>query len=74
MTAELDNNNDNISGLIEECRTSSDVDRRTKILVMLNLRLDPAKRLHIPSLITSDYVNRAAEIIEESLLIENKTA
>lgn len=56
-----------ISILIESCRKERDFDRQLKILLVINAMLPPTKKLHIPSFMTDDYINRALYEIEKAL-------
>jgi hypothetical protein len=56
-----------ITSLIEKCRYEPNPDRQLKILFVINAMLPPAKKLHIPSSLTDDYIDRALHEIEKAL-------
>lgn len=56
-----------ITNLIEMCRNEPDPDRQLKILLVINAMLPPAKRLHIPSFLTDDYITRALHEIDKAI-------
>lgn len=56
-----------ITNLIETCRDETDLDRKLKILLIINAMLPPTKKLHIPSFLTDDYVPRALHEIQRAL-------
>jgi len=56
-----------IESLIEKCRHEPNPDRRLKILLVINAMLPPAKKLHVPSFLTDDYITRALHEIEKAL-------
>jgi hypothetical protein len=53
--------------LIEECRYEKNVDIQIELLYEINMQLSTLEKLHLPSFITNDYVQRALDIIEERL-------
>lgn len=56
-----------IMNLIERCRKERNFDRQLKILMVINAMLPKTKKLHIPSFLTDDYINRALHEIEKAL-------
>jgi hypothetical protein len=56
-----------ILSLIEKCRYEPDFDRQIKTLLIINSMLPPTKKLHVPSVLTDDYISRALHEIEKSL-------
>ena len=60
---------ENIFDLIEECKTSSEIDKKIEVLYRINSMLPEKHQLKIPSLITNDYVSLALYKIEEKLLV-----
>jgi hypothetical protein len=56
-----------IVNLIEMCRNERNVDRQLKILLVINAMLPITKKLHIPSVLTDDYIERALHEIEKAL-------
>jgi len=56
-----------ITNLIEKCRNERDFDRQLKILLVINAMLPPTKKLHVPALLTDDYISRALHEIERAL-------
>jgi hypothetical protein len=56
-----------IQGMIEKCKNGRDFERRFKILLLINSRLPYTKRLHVPSFLTDDYIDRALYEIEKAL-------
>lgn len=61
------NGANDIKILISQCRTEPNPDRRMKILLVINAKLPPTKKLHIPAFLTDDYVARALYEIEKVL-------
>lgn len=58
-----------IVGMLEECKSEPDLDKKIEMLYAINAMLPQAQRLKIPSLITNDYVYQALYRIEEMLLV-----
>jgi len=58
---------DDIESLIEKCRFESNPERQLKILILINSQLPHTKRLHIPSFMTDDYIERALHEIQKAL-------
>lgn len=56
-----------ILNLIEMCRNERNVDRQLKILLVINAMLPITKKLHIPSILTDDYIKRALHEIDKGL-------
>jgi hypothetical protein len=56
-----------ITDLIQKCRSERDIDRQLKILLVINAMLPPTKKLHVPAYLTDDYMSRALYEIEKSL-------
>ena len=56
-----------ITNLIQECRYEPDPDRQLKILLVINAMLPPTKKLHVPYLLTDDYISRALHEIEKAV-------
>jgi len=56
-----------IMNLIEKCRSEPDLDKQIRFLFMINAMLPPAKKLHIPSFLTDDYITRALYEIEKAV-------
>jgi hypothetical protein len=65
----MDHNYASIIGLLEQCKTEPDLDKRIEILYTINALLPTSQQLKIPSLITNDYVYQALYRIEEKLLV-----
>jgi hypothetical protein len=59
--------NYDIVSLIKKCRNESDFDRQLKLLLVINAMLPPTKKLHVPALMTDDYISRALHEIEKAL-------
>ena len=62
-----DNRSNEIKTLISQCKTEPNPERRMKILLVINAKLPPTKKLHIPAFLTDDYVARALYEIEKAL-------
>jgi len=58
-----------IISLIARCRYQSDVDEQIRTLHAINSALPKSLQLHMPSLLTNDYVSRALDIIEDRVLL-----
>jgi len=56
-----------ITNLIDMCRNEPVLDRQLKILLVINAMLPLAKKLHIPSFLTDDYITRALHEIDKAL-------
>ena len=56
-----------IANLIEKCRSERDPERQVKILLVINAMLPPTKKLHVPSFLTDDYIDRALHEIDKAL-------
>jgi len=56
-----------IVSLIKKCKNERDSDRQLKILLVINAMLPPTKKLHVPALLTDDYITRALHEIEKAL-------
>ncbi len=56
-----------MTNLIEKCRNEPIFDRQLKILLVINAMLPYTKKLHIPSFMTDDYINRALHEVEKAL-------
>lgn len=56
-----------ITNLIEKCRKDVNFDRQLEILLVINAMLPYTKKLHIPSFLTDDYIDRALHEIEKAL-------
>jgi len=65
----MNNRQESIMRLLEECKCEPDLDRKIQMLYVLNSMLPESQRLKIPSLITNDYVYQALYRIEEMLLV-----
>ena len=52
---------------LKKCRNESDFDRQLKLLLVINAMLPPTKKLHVPALLTDDYISRALHEIEKAL-------
>jgi hypothetical protein len=59
--------NQRVLALIAHCREEKNIDRKIELLLQLNEILPYSSRLKLPSLVTNDYVQRALEVIEESI-------
>ena len=56
-----------ITSLIQKCRDEPNPERQLKMLLVINAMLPPTKKLHVPSFMTDDYINRALYEIEKAL-------
>jgi hypothetical protein len=56
-----------ITELVEDCYNESDIDNKVQILFKINSLLPKKCRIHIPSLITDDYIDTALFQIEKSI-------
>jgi len=56
-----------IKSYIDICRHERDLDRQLKLLFIINAMLPLTKKLHIPTILTDDYVTRALYEIEKAL-------
>jgi len=59
--------NESVVQLIAKCRYESDVDEQILLLSTINEKIPNEHRVHLPSLLTNDYVAKALDIIEERI-------
>ncbi len=62
-----ENRSNDIKALISQCKIEPNPERRMKILLVVNAKLPPTKKLHIPAFLTDDYIERALYEIEKAL-------
>ena len=56
-----------ITKLVEECYDESDIDKKISILFKINSLLPKSYHVHLPSLITDDYIDTALYQIEKNI-------